>query len=420
MKKFSIATTGLLVAAFAVPTIVSADTVTVKKGDTLYSIATKYNLTVNELKSLNNLTSNTIYPGQTLLVSKSKTNSSNSNTTVKKEYRTVVNAEWLNVRSGAGNSYNVITVLKKGTEVEVLANVNGWYYISYGNIKGYVYSSYLSAPQYKTVTTSEPISSSQPSSTTATAQTVYHTVKSGETLWKITTQYNVSVDTIKSLNNMKNDTIYPGQKLIIKKTNDTTNTATSPQPSQPTQATSTYKVQSGDTLYKIANKFNMSVATLKRINGLSNDIIYVGQTLKVEAPKSLKIFLRPTEGIITSEFGPRWGKFHYGIDIAKSGDVQVTAAADGIVTRSYKSDSYGEVVFIRHEINGQTYETVYAHMRQGSRAVQVGDQVKAGQFLGWMGATGDATGQHLHFEVHKGVWTYDKANAVDPMLYLKQ
>lgn len=418
MKKLAISTTGLFVAALAVPAIASANTITVKSGDTLYSIATKHNLSVNELKSLNKLTSNTIYVGQSLVVSKA----SNSNKTEKIEYRTVTGASWLNVRSGAGNNYGIVTTIKGGTEVEILSEKNGWYYISANGKKGYSYSSYFSGPRY--VTVSVP---STPTPTPTPTSNVYYTVVSGDTLWSIATKHGVSVDTIKSLNKLSSNTIFKGQKLLIKQTSS--NTVTNPTPSTPaptpTNPSTTYKVVKGDTLFGIANKHNMDVNTLKSINGLSSNIIYIGQTLKVQVQQSQKIFERPAEGVVTSEFGPRihpiYGNqgTHWGTDFAKTGNVEVKAAAAGTVSRSYVSSSYGEVVFIKHVIGGQAYETVYAHMRTGSRAVQVGDKVSAGQFIGWMGSTGDSTGQHTHFEVHKGEWNTSKSNAVDPLLYLK-
>lgn len=407
MKKFTIATTGLLVAALAVPSLASAASVTVKSGDTLYSLASKHNLSVNQLKSYNKLTSNIIQVGQTLQISKPAT----INSVVKKEYRSVT-ASALNVRSGAGNSYKAITVIKKGTEVEVLSTTNGWLNIVTGNIKGFVYSSYLSGPRY--VTSEVPTTNPGNDNT----QNTTHIVQSGETLYSISSKYNLSVTALKSLNKMTTNTIYKGQKLVIKNTSSTPTPTPTPPPSS-NQTSTTYKVKSGDTLFSVASQFNMSVNTLKSINGLTSNIIYVGQSLKVEGQKTNAIFDRPSEGIQTSEFGPRWGTFHYGIDFAKAGSVKNKAAASGVVSRSYTSDSYGEVVFIVHEINGQTYETVYAHMKSGSRAVQVGDKVTTGQFLGWMGSTGNSTGQHLHFEVHKGRWNAEKSNAVDPVLFLK-
>lgn len=129
-------------------------------------------------------------------------------------------------------------------------------------------------------------------------------------------------------------------------------------------------------------------------------------------------FIYPTVTRVTSTFRPLHRTNHNGVDFAQPGTHEIKAVADGFVTRSYRSDSYGEVVFIQHNINGQTWESVYAHMRSGSRRVVPGQTVTQGQVLGLMGNTGDSTGQHLHFELHKGKWNINKTNAVDPMEYL--
>lgn len=130
-------------------------------------------------------------------------------------------------------------------------------------------------------------------------------------------------------------------------------------------------------------------------------------------------FMRPATGKITSGFGARDGSYHFGVDIGGGGraTVPIVAAADGVVTRSYLSSSYGNVVFIKHTINGVQYETVYAHMQ--NRAVKVGDKIKQGQFLGYMGQTGQAFGKHLHFELHKDSWNYKKTNALNPAKYIQ-
>lgn len=126
----------------------------------------------------------------------------------------------------------------------------------------------------------------------------------------------------------------------------------------------------------------------------------------------------PTQGTMTSGFGnrPQYG-YHYGIDIAKKGKVPVVAAADGVVFRSYLSDSYGHCVMIRHNVNGVQYESVYAHLT--NRAVNEGTQVKKGQYLGNQGATGQAYGQHLHFEIHQPSWNVSKTNAKNPLQFIK-
>lgn len=127
-------------------------------------------------------------------------------------------------------------------------------------------------------------------------------------------------------------------------------------------------------------------------------------------------FTRPAgAGYLSSGLGQRWGTFHAGVDIAATGAVPIYAAADGVVIRSYNSSSYGQVIFISHYIDGQQYTTVYAHMRDGSRLVNSGDTVSKGQRIGTMGNTGESTGQHLHFELHKGPWNQAKSNAINPI-----
>ncbi|MFS0783674.1 murein hydrolase activator EnvC family protein [Bacillus sp. 1P06AnD] len=124
-------------------------------------------------------------------------------------------------------------------------------------------------------------------------------------------------------------------------------------------------------------------------------------------------FTRPAAGVLSSGFGGRWGATHFGVDIANSASVPIVSAADGVVARSYYSSSYGNAVFISHSINGQLYTTVYAHM--DSRIVSTGQTVKKGQQIGIMGNTGQSTGQHLHFELHKGPWTPSKSGAINPI-----
>lgn len=127
-------------------------------------------------------------------------------------------------------------------------------------------------------------------------------------------------------------------------------------------------------------------------------------------------FMRPASGPVSSQFGARWGTTHFGTDISSGGksNVPIVASADGVVSKSYYSGSYGNVVFIKHNIGGQVFETVYAHMV--NRGVAEGATVKQGQYIGTMGTTGDSTGVHLHFEVHKNAWTKGKENAINPAL----
>ncbi|WP_433551511.1 M23 family metallopeptidase [Micromonospora zamorensis] len=113
---------------------------------------------------------------------------------------------------------------------------------------------------------------------------------------------------------------------------------------------------------------------------------------------------------VTSCYGQRWGTLHAGIDLALPSGTPIRAAAAGTVTQAGDaSDGYGNSVFIDH---GNGYLTHYAH--QSRIAVTVGQAVKAGQVIGYEGATGDATGPHLHFEVHQGMW-----NQIDPAPFMR-
>lgn len=128
------------------------------------------------------------------------------------------------------------------------------------------------------------------------------------------------------------------------------------------------------------------------------------------------IFNWPTSGRISSPYGYRsfnGGGFHHGIDIAAPQGTPVTAVASGVVTRATYSSSYGNVVFIHHPQLNKT--TVYAHMHTIS--VSAGAQVSSGQQVGTVGNTGNSFGNHLHFEVHNGLW--GRNNRVNPMKYLK-
>ncbi|MGG1399541.1 peptidoglycan DD-metalloendopeptidase family protein [Bacillus salipaludis] len=116
----------------------------------------------------------------------------------------------------------------------------------------------------------------------------------------------------------------------------------------------------------------------------------------------------PADGVISDTYGTRFGK-HKGIDIAGKLNSPVLAVDDGVVVKSYYSNTYGNVVFIKHP---NQFVTVYAHLLQ--RFVTEGQAVKQGKMLGKMGRTGQATGVHLHFETHESAWTYDKKNAFDP------
>ncbi|PLS01614.1 peptidoglycan DD-metalloendopeptidase family protein [Neobacillus cucumis] len=120
----------------------------------------------------------------------------------------------------------------------------------------------------------------------------------------------------------------------------------------------------------------------------------------------------PADGIISDTYGTRQGR-HKGIDIAGRIDTPILAVEDGVVEKSYYSNTYGNVVFIKHPSH---FVTVYAHLNR--RNVSKDQLIKQGDIIGKMGRTGQATGTHLHFEAHQLEWRYDKKYALDPEVVL--
>ena len=116
------------------------------------------------------------------------------------------------------------------------------------------------------------------------SQEIY-TVKKGDSLWKIANKYNTTVEKLKSANNLKTNTLSVGQKLVI------------PSISVSPEVSDTYIVQKGDSLWSIANKFNMTVSELKNLNNLTNNLLSIGQVLKIPQGKT------STENIYTVKKG---------------------------------------------------------------------------------------------------------------------
>lgn len=181
----------------------------VESGDSLWNIARKYNTSVSNLKSLNNLKSDMIFPNQVLKVT-----------------------------------------AKAST-----------------------------AP-------------SKPSAPAPSSPAKTYTVKSGDTLIAIANRHSISLGELQKWNGISSHLIYPGQKLSVSSGGPGSSTpAPAPTPSKPSpapgnSATGSYKVVSGDTLSHISLRYSMSVSELKKLNGLSGNMIYVGQTLKVNGGTS--------------------------------------------------------------------------------------------------------------------------------------
>lgn len=197
----------------------------VKKGDSLWSISNKYGLSVDELKDLNNLSSNNLSVGQKLLI---KDTSSSDDLGI---YYTVKAGDTL---YGIANEY--------GLSVDELKSMNG---LSNNN---------LSVGQKLLVSGTGEVVVGNDYDT--------YVVKSGDNLYAIARKYGISVNKLKDINNLSSNLLSVGQKLLVPKLNG-----------------KTYIVKSGDNLYKIAKENGTTVTDLINLNELSTTNLSIGQVL---------------------------------------------------------------------------------------------------------------------------------------------
>lgn len=122
-------------------------------------------------------------------------------------------------------------------------------------------------------------------------------------------------------------------------------------------------------------------------------------------------YAAPTHGTITSGYGPRPGGMHHGIDIANHTGTPIRAVTDARVIQAGPATGFGLWMRLRGQRHGTV--TVYGHLH--TIEVAQGAHVAAGQQIATMGARGDATGPHLHFEV----WPHgQRANRINPTPWL--
>jgi len=156
-----------------------------------------------------------------------------------------------------------------------------------------------------------------------------------------------------------------------------------------------------------------AAAKKKQASNASSSSNAAAATPAASAPASGGMFQRPSGGRLTQGWGPASGvngyTFHNGIDLAAPVGTPIRAAQTGTVTTAGWGGAYGNHVIITHVINGQVWTTVYAHL--SSVSVSAGQRVSQGQHIGGMGSTGNSTGSHLHFEIHRGGYSYSSSSA---------
>ena len=200
----------------------------VKKGDSLWSIARANGLTVDELKSLNNLSSNVLHVGDTLLISSADSTGDDGND----NYYVVKSGDTL---WSIARKYNLSV-----NELKALNNLS---------------SNVLSVGQRLIV---------------GKESSNDYVVSAGDTLWAIARKFNVSVDDIKALNNLSSNNLSIGMILKIPLYSNKQN-----------EETNVYVVKSGDSLWSIARMFNSTVDEIKSLNSLKSNVLKIGQRLVV-------------------------------------------------------------------------------------------------------------------------------------------
>ncbi|MCT4783301.1 MULTISPECIES: murein hydrolase activator EnvC family protein [Exiguobacterium] len=156
-----------------------------------------------------------------------------------------------------------------------------------------------------------------------------------------------------------------------------------------------------------------AAAKKQQASNASSSSSAAAATPAASAPASGGMFQRPASGRLSQGWGAASGAngytFHNGIDIAGPVGTPIHAAQTGTVTTAGWGGAYGNHVIVTHVLNGQVWTTVYAHL--SSVSVSAGQRVTQGQNIGAMGSTGNSTGSHLHFEIHRGGYSYSSSSA---------
>ncbi len=259
-----------------------------------------------------------------------------------------------------------------------------------------------------------------------------YTVQEGDTVASIAERNGISAADLSAINGVTDETLEVGSSLILASAHKLidvgykeiiTVTETIPYTTEYRKDDSLYIGQTKTTQAGENGEKSLEVE-VHYINGqevsrttLSETIIkeavnqIIGQGTKklptVVTGVSDEGFMWPCTGTLTSTFKPRWGRFHYGIDIANSSGTPIRASMSGVVCYTGWMGGYGYLVEIDH---GNGCHTRYAH--NSSILVSVGQTVSQGEVIALMGTTGNSTGNHCHFEIRYN------GTAVDPLDYL--
>jgi len=245
-------------------------------------------------------------------------------------------------------------------------------------------------------------------------------IRKGDTLSKICADFGINMDDIKRLNPGLDERsiLRIGQQIVlgVAKPLLSVRTVAAEKYSQPIPFES--EIEYNPDMYKGAapkirkqgvNGQEDVVAEVTRINGEETEREIVERTTTLEPVSEIKevgtgqtppkqsvgTFILPTRGRLTERFAARDGK-HKGIDLANTKGTAVYASDGGTVVSASYSGNFGNLIIIDH---GNGFETYYAHNSQ--MLVKAGQNVAQGELIAKMGSSGDSSGSHLHFEIHR-------------------
>ena len=281
-------------------------TYTVVSGDGLYAIARKTGTAIEDLLSLNELSLNsTIYPGQVLTLSASSESSANEETTSAEESSSSTQetpseeSAASSEQAATGGTYTVVSgdglyaiARKTGTSIEDLLSLNGLSLNSTiypGQVLKLSANSEAATAEESTESTTEETQEEATTSeeTTPSTNAKMYYVHSGDSLYRIAHNHGISLSTLLEWNHLSVDSIIqPGQGLIVSdgSSPSSENAEESTSSSEETESESTattYTVQPGDGLWRIAKNHGLTLDELKSLNQLTSNIIQPGQVLIV-------------------------------------------------------------------------------------------------------------------------------------------
>lgn len=252
--------------------------------------------------------------------------------------------------------------------------------------------------------------------TSSKGVTKKYIVKSGETIWQIARDSGMKIQQLASLNpGLDINKLKVGQTIYLSASVPNLNIQTTVQAAFDQNIPYQTSYVNDSSLYRGQSKvvksgqygINRVTKKITKLNGnqiasavISAAIVKNPVTqILAKGTKALigsGFFAWPVSGHVTSPFGSRGGEFHKGMDICAPYGTSIRAADSGTVVHAGWYYGYGNLIIINH---GNGYETYYGHC--SSIAVSVGQSVKRGQYIGAVGHTGDADGNHCHFEVRK-------------------